>query len=56
VLFFGYSGFRHNKTDHHDITEILLKVALITISQIKPKPSSMCKNENIAMEMDIYRE
>ena len=25
-----------NKTDHHDITEILLKVALNTINQIKP--------------------
>jgi len=27
-----YSGFPHNKTDHHDITEILLKVALNTIT------------------------
>jgi hypothetical protein len=27
-----------NKTDHHDITEILLKVALNTINQTKPKP------------------
>jgi len=27
VVFSGYSGF------HHDITEILLKVALITINQ-----------------------
>jgi hypothetical protein len=25
-----------NKTDHHDITEILLRVALNTINQIKP--------------------
>jgi hypothetical protein len=25
-----------NKTDHHDITEILLKVALNTINQTKP--------------------
>jgi hypothetical protein len=24
VVFSGYSGFLHNKTDHHDITEILL--------------------------------
>jgi hypothetical protein len=24
-----YSGFLINKTDHHDITEILLKVALV---------------------------
>ena len=27
-----------NKTDLHDITEILLKVALNTINQIKPNP------------------
>jgi hypothetical protein len=26
-----------NKTDHHDITEIVLKVALNTINQAKPK-------------------
>jgi hypothetical protein len=28
----GYSGFLHHKTDHHDITKILLKVALNTIT------------------------
>jgi hypothetical protein len=33
VVFFGYST---NKTDCHDITEILLKVALNTINQTKP--------------------
>jgi hypothetical protein len=27
------SGSSNNKTDHHDITEILLKVALSTIKQ-----------------------
>jgi hypothetical protein len=32
VVFFRYSGFLHNKTDRHDITEILLKVALKTIN------------------------
>jgi hypothetical protein len=32
----GYSGFPH-KTDHHDITEILLKVALNTIT-LTPNP------------------
>jgi hypothetical protein len=26
-----------NKTDHHDITEILLKVALNTLNQTKPE-------------------
>jgi len=30
VVFSGYSGFLTNKTDIHDITEILLKVALST--------------------------
>ena len=35
VVFSGSSGFLHqiNKTDRHDITEILLKVALNTIKQ-----------------------
>jgi len=28
-----------NKTDRHDITAILLKVALNTINQTKPKPN-----------------
>ena len=32
VVFSGYSGFLHYKTDRHDITEILLKVALNTIT------------------------
>jgi hypothetical protein len=32
VVFSGYSGFLPNKTDRHDITEILLKVALNTIN------------------------
>jgi hypothetical protein len=30
-----------NKTDRHDITEILVKVALITIKQIKSKQSKI---------------
>ena len=29
-----YSGFLHHKTDSHDLTEILLKVALNTINPI----------------------
>jgi hypothetical protein len=32
VVFYGYSGFPTNKTDRHDITEILLKAALNTIA------------------------
>jgi hypothetical protein len=33
VVFSGHSGLLHQKTDHHDITEILLKVALSTMNQ-----------------------
>jgi hypothetical protein len=36
VVFFGYSVFYTNKTNQHDIAEILFKVALNTISQTKP--------------------
>ena len=36
VVFFGYSGFLHYKTDLHDITEILLKLSLNTINKTKP--------------------
>jgi hypothetical protein len=32
VVFSGYSGYSINKTDCHDITAILLKVALNTIN------------------------
>jgi hypothetical protein len=33
MVFSGYSGFSStNKTDHHDINEILLKVALNTMT------------------------
>jgi hypothetical protein len=34
-----------NKTDRHDITEILLKVALNTISQTKPSHQNTSKQE-----------
>jgi hypothetical protein len=32
VVFSGYSGSTKNKTDHHGIAEIVLKVALNTIA------------------------
>ena len=32
VVFSGYSGFLHRKTDPHYITDILLKVALNTLA------------------------
>jgi hypothetical protein len=34
MILSGSSGSSTNNTDHHDITEILLKVALNTIKQI----------------------
>jgi hypothetical protein len=32
LVFSGYSDFLHNKADHNDIVEILLKVVLNTIT------------------------
>jgi hypothetical protein len=32
MVFSEYSDFLHGKTDCHDITEILMKVALITLT------------------------
>jgi hypothetical protein len=41
VVFFGNSRFFHqDNTDHHDVTEILFKVALNTIS---------CKSSNLKL-------
>ena len=34
MVFSGYYDFLHNKTDRHDITEILLKVALNTMGRV----------------------
>jgi len=44
VVFTGYSVFSTNKTDRHDITEILLKVALnaITRSRIQYSFLKIC--------------
>ena len=40
------NGEHSNKTDHHDIPEILLKVALNTINiNEKPKPSLVIYNK-----------
>jgi hypothetical protein len=43
VVFSGYSGCSTNKTDRHDITEILLKVALSTSKQAKNKQTTLDK-------------
>jgi hypothetical protein len=40
VVFSGTPVSSTNKTDCHDITEILLKVALNTINKTKPKPKT----------------
>jgi hypothetical protein len=42
MVFTGYSVSSINKIDNHDITEILLKVALNTINQTKPKILFQC--------------
>jgi hypothetical protein len=49
--FSGYSVSSINKTDHHDITEILLKVTLNTLTTRSPllmnrKPTMMANNCN----------
>jgi len=46
VDFSGSSGFFHKKTDCHDITEILLKVALNTINKQK---------KTLYMELTLHR-
>jgi hypothetical protein len=47
----GQSGFSPvsttNKTDHHDISEILLKVALNTINQTKPTSPEQGSNSQL---------
>jgi hypothetical protein len=40
VVFSGYAGFTINKTDCHDITEILLKVALNTKTKLNQKKNT----------------
>ena len=50
VVFTGSSGFLHHKNDRHDITEILLKVALIIIeptNQFHSYESEMAKLSEI---------
>ena len=53
VVFSGYSGFLHLKTNHHYITKILLEVALNTITQDYPSqlkcyyPCTSNPNRNI---------
>jgi hypothetical protein len=40
----GTLVFSTNKTDHHDITEILLKVALNSITLLNPTPKEPCNS------------
>jgi len=44
VVFSGYFGFLQQKTDRHDIAEILLKVALITIKQTNKQTNQIEEN------------
>jgi hypothetical protein len=41
AIFSGYSASSTNKTDRHDITEILSKMALNTINQTKPTENKL---------------
>jgi hypothetical protein len=50
VVFSRYSVFLHDKTDHHKITEILLKVALNTII-LTPNPEMEKKSEKLSLDM-----
>jgi hypothetical protein len=47
VFFSGHSGFLHKKTDCHDKTEILLKVALNTMKSLKSIWYMICVEGNI---------
>ena len=49
VVFSGSSGSSNNKTDHHDIAEILLKVALNTIKQAYIYKLCIIENKNITI-------
>ena len=42
VVFSGYTGSSSNETDRHDITEMLLKVALSTMHPHRPIPEMTC--------------
>ena len=52
VVFSRYSGFLHKKTDRHDITEILLKVALNTINL---NPNYYVTKKDIYYETEIVK-
>jgi hypothetical protein len=56
VVFSGSFGFLQQKTDRHDIAEILLKVALITIKQTNKQTNKQTKEkktQNNSLEMKI---
>jgi hypothetical protein len=44
VVFSGYSGYTTNKSDRHNITEILLKDALNTITLTHHRPGDVIEN------------
>jgi hypothetical protein len=45
-----------NKTDHHDITEILLKVVLNTVKQTSKQQMSNMNSYMISYRMFVYRQ
>ena len=56
VVFSGYSGFLPNKTDRHDITDIVLKVALstIAITQYNGPDCMIAQKEHVLFMLDKY--
>ena len=62
MVFSGYSVSSTNKSDYHDIAQILLKVALSTITlTLPPKytveiPSSTSKNNYIRSQINLFND
>ena len=56
VVFSGSSGFVPNKTDHHDITEILLKGMLNIIKQINKHINYDFKMYDFICSIETYDE
>jgi hypothetical protein len=56
MVFSRCSGFLHKKTYLHVITEILLKVALITINQPTNQPTNQPISITFVSDLPVYQE
>jgi hypothetical protein len=54
VVFTGPPVSSTNKTDHHDITEILLRVALNTIKQTNKQTNKQTKKKRLLCMASFY--